>query len=78
MAESRQDNVRCKWGFILKGRQPEVLKINGKAAEKNMALLHQALSAFPFYCLTEMIWQSLKINELYSFFPSELFFEGIL
>jgi len=43
-----------------------------------MALLHQALSAFPFYCLTEMIWQNLKINELYSFFPSELFFEGIL
>lgn len=33
-----------------------------------MALLHQAFSSFPFYCLTEMIWQSLKINELYSFF----------
>lgn len=68
MSESRQDNVRFEWGCILKGRQPEVLRINGGAAEKNMTLLHQALSSFSFYCLTEMIWQSLKINELYSFF----------
>lgn len=36
--------------------------------KKNMTLLHQALSSFSFYCLTEMIWRSLKINELYSFF----------
>lgn len=33
---------------------------------------------FSFYRLPEMIWQSLKINELYSFFPSEFCFEGIL
>lgn len=37
-----------------------------------MALLQQALSSFPFYCLTEMIGQSLKINELYSFFLQSL------
>lgn len=36
------------------------------------------LPLFPFYCLPEMIWQSLKINEVYSFFPSEFCFEGIL
>lgn len=33
---------------------------------------------FPFYCLPEMVLQSLKINEMYSFSPSEFFFEGIL
>lgn len=68
MAESRQDNVRFEWGCVLKGRQPEVLGIKWRSCSKNMALLHQAFSSFPFHYLSEMIWQSLKINEVYSFF----------
>lgn len=40
MSESRQDNVRFEWGCILKGRQPEVLRINGGAAEKKIWLYY--------------------------------------
>lgn len=64
MAEGWRDHVRLEWGCILIGRQPEVLRINREAAGK---IVH-VLFSFPFYCLAEMIWQSLKINELHSFF----------
>jgi hypothetical protein len=79
MAGRRQGNARFQWWCTLKGRKPEGLGISGGATGGKIQLYYSThLPLLPSHCLPEMIGPSLKINEVYSRFPSEFCFEGIL
>lgn len=65
-------------GALWKEGSQRFWELMAELQEKKYSSITARTYLFPFYCLPEIIWQRLKINEMYSFFPSEFFFEGIL